>query len=61
MKKRKPRKNPEKFQNKLGNICDYVEKDENGNERCELGNNINICKGNRHNCCKVKYTILASK
>ena len=62
MGKGKPREYPEKIQNKLGNVCDYLEIDEYGNKRCEIGyGKIDICKGNRHNCNKVKYTIFASK
>lgn len=53
--KNKPRHNQEKYQNKLGSVCQFSEYDEIGNVRCELGNDINICKGNPHNCCKVKY------
>ena len=56
---RKARHNPEKPQNKMGSICQYSEEDEYGNLRCELGDNIKICKGNSHNCCKVKYHKLA--
>jgi len=56
---RKPRHNPDKYQNKIGSICQWAEDDEFGKMRCELGNNIKICKGNPHNCCKVKYHKLA--
>lgn len=57
--KGKPRHNPEKYQNKIGAICKYSEDDGKGGIRCELGDDIEICKGNPHNCCKVKYHKLA--
>lgn len=57
---RKPRHNPDKPQNKIGGKCSYYEGF--GNRRwCELGYDITKCGGNPHNCCKVKYQILASR
>ena len=60
MEKRKPRHNPDKLQNKLGSQCVYYEGNEN-HYWCELGYDISKCHGNPHNCCKVKYQILASR
>ena len=62
MGKGKPRWYPEKDLNRIGNVCEWSEDDQKGGIRCEAGyGDINICKGDRHNCCKVKYHILASK
>lgn len=60
MSKGKPRYNPDKPQNKIGSNCSYYEgyKD---NFWCERGRDVTKCKGNPHNCCKVKYEILASR
>ena len=60
MGKNKPRHNPEKIQNKLGGKCVYFE-GYNNRYWCARGFDINICKGNPHNCNKVKYRILASR
>ena len=43
----KPRHNPDKPQNKKGGHCS--------------GWDVSKCKGNPHNCTKVKYQILASR
>ena len=64
MGKGKPRHNPNKPQNKIGKWCCYYEGyNDRYNDRywCELGYNITKCNGNPHNCCKVKYQILASR
>ena len=44
----------------LGKKCDYYE-GFNGRFWCERGYDISKCQGNPHNCCKVRYQILASK
>lgn len=59
----KPRHNPDKKQNKYGNWCDACE-EVNGKLYCEAMHGTNatkICKGNPHNCCKVKYHKEATK
>lgn len=66
MGKGKPRHNPYKFQHKYdgyrGDICTYAEEDGKGGIHCEGSfGDTSICKGNRHNCCKVKYHIWASQ
>ena len=62
MKAGKPRHNPEKPQNKYGKICQYYEEYKNGSFACEIGyGDINICKGNGHNCVKIKYKKLACR
>lgn len=55
--KNKPRHNPDKPQNKKGNVCSHYEKHEHG-FICE-GNwgDVNVCKGNPHNCIKNKYKL----
>ena len=60
MAKGKPRHIPEKKQNKLGGWCQMCD-EVDGSFKCEIGRNANICKGNPHNCSKVKYRILASR
>lgn len=64
MGKGKPRWYPKKYQNQLGNECEFLLDMGNGIKICENDGikctDINICKGDRHNCCKVKYHILAS-
>lgn len=60
MGKGKHRHDPDKPQNLIGSNCSYYE----GNEKtnwCERGWDVTKCKGSPHNCCKVKYQILASK
>ena len=57
MGKNKPRHNPDKPQNKTGGECYYYE-GYNGNYWCERGYDTTKCKGNLHNCHKVKYQIL---
>ena len=56
MGKNKPRHDPNKWQNKLGNKCCYYE-GYNEHFWCEHGYDITKCGGNPHNCCKVKYQI----
>ena len=59
-KTRKLRHNSDKPQNKLGGCCVYYE----GYDKhfwCERGYDITKCHGNPHNCCKVRYQILASR
>lgn len=60
MGKNKPRHNPNKKQNLMGNKCSYYEGNEKNNW-CERGWDVTKCQGNPHNCCKVKYQILASR
>lgn len=52
IRKNKPRHNIYKRQNRMGNICGYTFGEP---LRCMYGDNIKICKGNPHNCIKVKY------
>ena len=52
--KNKPRHNPDKPQNKMGRHCSYYE-GFNGQYWCERGWDVSKCKGNPHNCTKVKY------
>ena len=65
MGKSKPRWYPNKKQNQYGNFCSYYEESNNGYGYCESlltnGNPTVICKGNPHNCCKVKYHDMARK
>lgn len=60
MGKNKPRHNPNKPQNLAGKNCSYYE-GYNDQYWCERGCDITKCKGNPHNCSKVKYQILASR
>lgn len=60
MGKGKPRHNPNKPQNKTGKWCSYYEGYDDIHW-CELGYDITKCNGILHNCCKVKYQILASR
>ena len=60
MSKGKPRHDPDKPQNKLGKFCSYYE-GYNDTYWCEHGWDVTKCKGNPHNCVKVKYQILASR
>lgn len=64
MGKGKPRHNPHK-KNNIGSECWHCEDIKFNNEYikwCSLygSSAINICKGDYHNCCKVKYRIAAS-
>lgn len=62
MGKGKPRHNPEKKQNKYGFWCQACDKI--GNVlTCEMYGTraAQICKGNPHNCVKVKYHKEATK
>ena len=58
MSKGKPRHNPDKPANKYGDRCPYYEEYTTGKVGCECksfhGDSLE-CKGNRHNCVKVKY------
>lgn len=60
---RKPRHNPDKLQNKYGSKCQYAEDDGKGQISCENSfiADTSICKGNRHNCVKIKYKKLACR
>ena len=61
MGKGKLRCNPDKKQNGYGNWCQYAEIS-NNKLICEMGyGDTSICKGNMHNCIKVKYRKLASR
>lgn len=58
----KPRHNPDKAQNNYGSVCAYYEEHANGMALCECNyGDIKVCKGNRHNCVKVKYKKLACR
>jgi hypothetical protein len=62
MGKDKPRHNPDKPQNRYGDWCSYAEEHNDGSIHCECSyGDALICKGNRHNCIKVKYKKLACK
>jgi hypothetical protein len=61
MGKYKPRHNPDKEQNKYGGICEYYEGTWCHNHNRNMIGDVNVCKGNRHNCVKCKYRDLASK
>ena len=60
MGKGKLRHNPDKEQNKRGGKCEHYE-----GTWCHLpfneGFDVKICKGNPHNCVKIKYKKLAIK
>lgn len=62
----KLRHNPDKPQNKYGSKCWYAD-EVNGKLVCEWSGKpksseevMKICKGNMHNCCKLKYRRLAA-
>lgn len=57
---KKKRHNPDKPQNRMGDFCTYYEGHDNYH-CCERGWDATKCKGNPHNCIKVKYQILASR
>ena len=63
MGKGKPRWYPEKKQNKYGSVCRNLDCVGESNEHCDLMPTMDtkICKGNRHNCVKIKYKKLAIK
>lgn len=69
MGKGKPRHDPNKRQNRIGSVCPWYEeiKDKDGKiilRNCEAylsSKVIEICKGNPHNCIKVKYRYLAAR
>lgn len=62
MGKNKPRHNPDKPQNQHGNWCQYAEQSQSGEIYCECGYGQGaVCKGNRHNCIKVKYRQAATR
>ena len=62
MRKGKPRHNPDKPANKYGRHCPRYETYCDGSIGCEgsdlCGDQLK-CKGNRHNCVKVKYHTFA--
>ena len=59
MSKEKTRKYPKKRQNRWGRECLYFDE---RSQSCELlVADTKICKGNRHNCVKIKYKILATR
>ena len=64
MGKGKPRHNPNKKQNTYGSWCDRCEEIDS-KLHCESRTPQHIvetvCKGNRHNCCKVTYRKWAGK
>lgn len=62
MGKNKPRQNPNKNQNKMGDFCQYYEEYASGYEACEshIGD-AKVCKGNPHNCVKTLYRRVASR
>ena len=64
MSKNRPRHNPTKKQNNYGSWCDCCEEID-GKLNCSAGAPQHIvetvCKGNRHNCCKVTYRKWAGK
>jgi len=57
------RHNPDKRQNRQGRYCSYFEEHPNGFTCCENSfiADTAICKGNPHNCIKIKYKKLASR
>ena len=63
MGKGKPRWYPNKPQNRYGKKCEYYEGNDDGQGCCEalftMKNPTVVCKGNPHNCCKVKYSEMA--
>lgn len=60
--KNRPRHNPDKKQNRMGDFCQYYEKCASGHSVCEghVGD-ANVCKGNPHNCVKTLYRRAASR
>ena len=60
MGKNKPRHNPNKAQNRYGGKCVHFEE-----TWCHApfssDLDVSICKGNPHNCIKIKYKKLAIK
>lgn len=62
MGKNKPRHNPNKSQNKMGNFCQYYEEYSSGDVACEVHiGDAKVCKGNPHNCIKTLYGRAASR
>ena len=65
MSKGKPRWYPNKPQNRYGKKCEYYEETDSGYGYCEalftMKNPTVVCKGNPHNCCKVRYSEMARK
>lgn len=62
MSKNKPRHDPDKKQNKMGNFCQYYEEYSNANVACEgLIGDAKVCQGNPHNCVKTFYKRAASR
>ena len=62
MGKGKPRHDPNKSQNLRGGKCSYYEYN-NESPCCENSfvADVSICKGNSHNCVKIKYKKLACR
>lgn len=61
MGKGKPRRDPDKRQNRRGDWCQWCEELPGGGLTCEGGRgDANVCKGNRHNCVKTAYRRAAS-
>jgi hypothetical protein len=63
MSRNKPRHNLNKKQNSYGGDgqCSYYDgTTSSGSIICEAGMNHPTCNGNRHNCVKEKYKLLAS-
>lgn len=62
MSKNKPRHNPDKRQNRMGDLCQYYEEYVSGHAACE-GNigDVKVCQGNPHNCVKTLYRRTASR
>lgn len=56
MDKDKPRHNPDKKQNKMGDFCQYYEEYDSRHVAYE-GNagNAKVCQGNPYNCVKTFY------
>lgn len=62
MSKNKPRHDPDKKQNKMGNFCQYYEEYSDANVACEgLIGDAKVCQGNPHNCVKTFYKRAASR
>ena len=65
MGKGKPRHDPEKRQNKLGNWCRFAEniphEDNPDYIYCEAHYDARFCKGNPHMCKKAWYRSLARR
>lgn len=58
--KGKPRRDPNKPQNKYGSTCHLYNKECGGWCEFHIGD-TKVCKGNRHNCVKTIYRRAASR